>query len=260
MAAKSNLASQLADKTTGQKIGILAGVVAVLGLLYWQFFYSSLDEELTSAKSAYTRLERENQSLKQREREWEQMVQGKEEIDQMLKKNRVSLPSSADLASFIGILQRQASAAGVTFKNWKRVKEEKAGSYVKVPVAVEVSGSFYQLMKYYKLLYETKRIITVENFSLKRAKSDRPDEVPLEATFRATTFRSADAPGGNARPGAAAKKQHDLVEKAKAAKEQREDAVESAIGEKTDDDDGAAPGDSGKSGVDRLKAPATGGL
>ncbi len=61
--ASQDLVAQLAKKPPAVKLGILVGVMAVLGLLYWQLVYSSLQEDM--AKSARTRdtLDKEHKKL-----------------------------------------------------------------------------------------------------------------------------------------------------------------------------------------------------
>jgi Tfp pilus assembly protein PilO len=175
------------------------------------------------------------------------MIQEKEALDLKLSTNQVSLPRTSDLPSFIGHLQRQAAVAGVTFKNWSRVQEAPVQGYVKVPVAVEVYGTFYQVLKYFYLLGKTKRIITVENFKLERL-PDNSDNVLLRASFRATTFRQAD---GAVAPEAVAPPQSGMIDKAKDARAKKEAQVEAVTG-KTDEQGNPVP----TSGVDRLKKPA----
>jgi Tfp pilus assembly protein PilO len=158
----------------------------------------------------------------------------------MLSKNQVSLPRTAALPSFIGHLQRQAAVAGVSFKNWSREDEEPVAGYIKVPVAIEVVGSFHQILKYFYLLSKTKRIITVENFSLSQERSES-EEVLLKAKFRATTFRQEGPP---VEADAVEKPESGMINKAKAAKEKKEQQLDEASGETP-----------AKSGIDRLKNP-----
>ncbi len=249
MASESPIA-KLAAKPLGYQVGVLAACVLALGGLYYQFFYSSLDEELSSATSQYSRLENENKKAKTREIEWKKMVEEKEELDRTLSTNQVSLPATAAIPSFIGHLQRQAAVAGVSFKKWSREEEIPVTGYVKVPISIEVIGSFHQVLKYFHLLSKTKRIITVEDFSLTPEKSDS-DVVLLKAQFRATTFRQEDG----AVPKPVAKPKSGMVDKVKDAKAKREAQVEAATG-KIDEQGNPVPSSSGPtSGVDRLKNP-----
>ncbi len=247
MAASESPIAKLAAKPLNYQLAVLAACLLGVCGLYYQFFYSSLDEDLAGAKGEYTRLENDNQKAKDREVEWKKMVKEKEELDRTLSANQVSLPATAALPSFIGHLQRQAAVAGVSFKNWSRKPEEAVPGYVKVPVSIQVIGNFHQILKYFHLLSQTTRIITIENFSLTPEKSDS-DDVLLRADFRATTFRQPDG-------AVQAKKKEEpksgTKSTAKDAKAKKEAQLESATGKLQDDEKPAAAG----SGVDRLKNP-----
>jgi len=248
MASESPIA-QLAAKPLNYQLGVLFACILAICGLYYQFFYSSLEEDLSSARSDYSRLENENEKAKDRVEEWQQMVKDKEALDQTLGVNQVSLPETAALPSFISNLQRQASVAGVSFKNWSRLAEVPVSGYVKVPVSIEVVGTFHQALKYFYLLGKTKRIITIEDFVLSPEKTESED-VLLKAKFRATTFRQADGavPKRTEQP----KPKGGLIQQGKDAKAKTESRVEEATGGKTDEKGNPIPA---TSGVDRLKNP-----
>ncbi|MCP4446154.1 MAG: type 4a pilus biogenesis protein PilO [Myxococcales bacterium] len=245
MASESPIA-KLAAKPLNYQLGVLVACIVVICGLYYQFFYSSLDEELVSSKSRYTRLENDNKKAKKREEEYKKLVKDKVELERTLSSNQVSLPATAALPSFSGHLQRQAAVAGVSFKKWDRLPEVAATGYVKVPVSVQVTGNFQQVLKYFYLLSKTKRIITIEDFSLTPEKNDS-DDVLLKAIFRATTFRQED--------GAVPKKKDAkkaVLANPKDAKAKKESQVEAVTGGKTDESGNPVPA---SSGVDRLKNP-----
>jgi len=192
MASKDYVA-ELSRKPLGFKIALLAGVVVVLGFLYWQFFYSELSDELQQERTRTNTLTKKGEKLQRDLKEWNELVLKKQSLDEELRRNQVSLPASSELPSFFLHLQKQAAGAGVKLDNWRRLKESTIESYIKVPVAMEVTGTFYQINNYFKLLYETERIITVENMALVHNKTTN-DEVQLTATFTASTFRLPDQP------------------------------------------------------------------
>jgi type IV pilus assembly protein PilO len=251
--AKESFTAQLAAKPLSHQVGILLGTMLALGLFYYQFFYSTLDEDLQTAKSGNVAAEQRNDELKVRQQEWAEMVTAKEELDIQLSTNQVSLPETADLASFIGHMQRQAAVAGVSFRNWSRLKEEVLPAYVKVPISIEVVGSFHQILKYFHLLGKTKRIITVEDFALTEDKGALADDVLLKATFRASTFRQPDGAAGAGQAAAQDPNSASMKDKMRDARATREGQVEAVAGGKTDEQGNPVP--DGKSGTDRLKNP-----
>jgi Tfp pilus assembly protein PilO len=247
MASESPI-SKLASLPLKQQVAVLIGAMVVLFGGYHQLYYSSLGEELANAEAQYSRSETASAELKKKENEWKKMIQDKEALDLKLSTNQVSLPRTSDLPSFIGHLQRQAAVAGVTFRNWSRLKEAAVQDYVKVPVSIQVFGTFHQILKYFYLLGKTKRIITVEDFTLE-PQPGNSDTVYLKAEFRATTFRQAD---GAPPPDTGTAPKSGMIEKAKDARAKKEAQVEAVTGGKTDEQGNpVAP----KSGVDRLKKP-----
>ena len=246
MASESPI-SKLAAMPLKNQVAVLIGTMVILFGGYHQLYYSSLGDELTSAEGQYTRHEKKSAELKQKETEWKKMIQDKEELDLKLSSNQVSLPVTSDLPSFIGHLQNQAAVAGVSFRNWSRLPEGPVANYVKIPVSIQVIGTFHQILKYFYLLGKTKRIITVEDFTIS-PQLGNTDTVYLAAKFRATTFRQADGAA------AAAKKappKSGMIDKAKDARAKKEAQVEAATGGKKDEQGNpVAP-----SAVDRLKKP-----
>lgn len=266
--AKESAVAQLAAKPVGVQIAILCGVLVVLGGLYYQLSYSTGEEDLVSADRAYKNLEKKQTALKVRETEWKKLLKAKTELDKTINTNQVSLPKDADLNSFVDHLQGQAAVAGVSFKSWSRNNEIAAGSYVKVPIAVQVVGNFHQILKYFFLLGEketTTRIITVEDFRLTPDTSGGPDDIFLKASFRATAFRQADGAAVFVAPkkdGAKDTKKKSGIDKVKEAREKREADVKSAVDAKGETTSPAAakkaesaPTPTTPSGVDRLKNP-----
>ncbi|MBL4635613.1 MAG: type 4a pilus biogenesis protein PilO [Kofleriaceae bacterium] len=236
--AKESPIATLAAKPIQTQIMVLCGILVVLGGLFYQMSYSAGEEELEQSVRSYKNLEKAQNDLKIREKEWKELLKAKKDLDLTINTNQVSLPKDADLNSFIDHLQGQAAVAGVSFKSWKRNDEVSAGAYVKVPIAVEVVGNFHQVLKYFFLLGEketTKRIITVEDFSMVPEKSGGPDEILLKASFRATAFRQADGAKtfvAKKEVKKKAPKKKSGIDKVKEAREKRETQVKDAVDKK----------------------------
>jgi type IV pilus assembly protein PilO len=189
----NDFVAQLAKKPPQVKLAILAAVLAAFGLIYWQFFYSALSDKLVQLQAQRTQLQNDNKRLKEDLDKWNDLTLEKDRLDAKLGKNAVSLPASSELPAFFAHLQKQAAAAGVTIKSWKREGETPVEAYVRVPVAIEVRGTFYQINKYFHLLFQTERIISVENLTL-GTPVGRGDDIQVSARFIAATYRQADAP------------------------------------------------------------------
>lgn len=251
----SNIAAKLAAQPFHIKALILVGVLVALGFAYWQLFYSSMSEEYKGLKTNYSKLEKENKTLKQREKDYKNLIKKKSETDEALKKNRLSLPSTADLPSFIGNLQSKAAAAGVRIDDLKVENEKVEAEFVRVPITVQANGDFYQIMKYMALLFDTKRIITVENIALDKPKGNKAGDTgdSLVATFQATTFRQPDGlDSGEPQKKEEAKKPKS---KAAAARDKRQKDLDKSAGIKEGSKESGTneQTQNNKSGLNRLK-------
>jgi type IV pilus assembly protein PilO len=188
--AREDIREKLAKQPLGTKLALLAGSLLVVGLGYWQFSFSPLKKDVQAAETRHDQLVSDNRRLVQREREYAQLIERRDELEDKLRESLVSLPVAAELPAFFVHLQRQASAAGVRVQKWSRRDERPVADYLKVPVEMQIQGTFHQIMHYFKLVYETDRVITIENFSLGSPRVG-DDDLVLSAEFTAATFRQA---------------------------------------------------------------------
>ncbi len=184
---------ELAKQPLPVKIGIAAGVGVLLLGLYWQFSYSGLGDDLKKAKQQTKSLQKQNQDLKASKAKWEELSLEKGRLDAKLAKNRLSLPSSTELPAFFISMQKQMAASGAELEKWSVGKEEAIDKYFKVPVSIEMTGTFYQINNYFYLLSQSDRIITVENLSLTSVSKNGTDGL-LNAKLTASTFRQDPPP------------------------------------------------------------------
>jgi type IV pilus assembly protein PilO len=268
--ARRDLAAELSQKPLGFKLGILAGVLVVLGFFYWQFFYSSLADEQKALTSERSKLAKKETALKQREKEWIELLQKKEILDEQLTKNRVTLPASSELPAFFVHLQKQAASAGVTVVSWTRRKESAVETYVKVPVEMHITGTFYQINNYFRLLAQTDRIISIGGLNLRPFRT-KNEEIILKASFNAMTFRQKDRPpdttlgessegdGGEDASGQPARGSRAGAGRFADSALGEQEAVENETGDQAARETAPAPpSDAPAAGVDRIVDPGTG--
>ena len=186
--AREDIREKLARQPPGTKLALLAGALLAVGLGYWQLFYSPLKSEVSAADSRHDQLRSENRRLVAREREYAAILEQRAELEDTLRESLVSLPVAAELPAFFVHLQRQASSAGVRVETWSRRNEQPVADYMKVPVGMEIHGTFHQIMHYFKLVHETERVITIEDLTLGTPQVG-DDELLLSAQFTAATFR-----------------------------------------------------------------------
>jgi Tfp pilus assembly protein PilO len=251
--AKS-VVGQLAKQPLKIQLAILAGVLAVLGFAYWQFFFSGLQEQRAAAESKKQSTAKKLDELREDKRALDALQRERPERKLKIEKGLLKLPAKSELPAFLKQLQNQAGAAGVKLKSYSQLAELAVDDFVKVPYQIEASGTFYQLTRYFWLLWEYSKsdsgmIITIENLSLGEV-TPGSDGIILTANFVAATFRQADA-GEDLPPVATepadGKKPADKP-KVDESRQKREDAVEAATG---------AAGEAAAPAAGAAAAPAT---
>lgn len=210
--AKSELLEQLAKKSPQYKAGVTLAILAVFGLLYYQFFYSSMLEERDSLEQRKDELTKTQSKLAEELTDKKRLAEQNEELQRTIRDNQRALPTEAELPSFFDHLQRKAGDAGVSIRRWDRRKEKSVDMYIQVPVEVEITGTFHAIMRYFSLLGVDKpaagrttarvdeRIVSIEDLYLGEAKL-KDGDLLLTAKFTASTFRQQEA--APAKPGKA---------------------------------------------------------
>jgi Tfp pilus assembly protein PilO len=255
----SDFVKELSRKPPATKAAILIGILAVLGFLYYQFIYTGLKEEQQKANVAKTKATNEKAELSRKKAEMPELEKRAAELQATIAANERALPTESELPSFFDHLQKKAGEAGVNIRKWDRQKEQELGEFAKVPVSMEITGTFPQILKYFSLLSpryhaapeqaeSAERLVTIEKLTLGGPKV-RNDDLLLTATFTASTFRQKVAPQARAPKPAAPKS------KVGEATKQREAAVEKAAGPSSGGDD--PPSAPSQTGTNRLTNPGT---
>jgi Tfp pilus assembly protein PilO len=215
------------------KVLVFAGIGALLGLLYWQFVLSPLRKERDAAAADLDAQKSEASRLKEQRKQYDSLVDKEKQLKEDIEQNQKALPTEAEIPAFMDMLSRKISEAGVEMVKSDQRKDvlieavvaapagaaagaapAAAGaaapaSFVKVPVDVEVSGTFYQLKKFFSSLRtkqsdanapspspgggsqsgEKQRIVSIESLTITDPKV-KNNEIVLTARFVASTFRA----------------------------------------------------------------------
>jgi type IV pilus assembly protein PilO len=208
--------AEFARWPTERKVLAFAAVGLVLGLLYWRFGYRALDERLESARSEHDNKVSTNRKLAEDIPKYEQLRTHMARLRELIEKNQTALPSEAEVPAFFETLQHKVNESGVEIHRWTNRPEEPIESFVKVPVDVEMTGTFMQIKRFFASLIQDdvrtatgaedkgsedrERIVSIENLALSTP-TVRNREIVLNAKFTAVTFRQEDKAAGTVAPG-----------------------------------------------------------
>jgi type IV pilus assembly protein PilO len=180
---------------TPVKIAATAGLIAVILGIYGGLFYLDIEDQIKGARSRQEQLKGEKDNYEKRKREYQayrtELTQLQQEQRELLK----ALPKKAEIPTFLSNLQEQAELAGLEIVSLTIEAENPMDLYIRIPVRIEVRGTYHTITKFFKNLSELPRIVNVENLSLSVEKAELGVSPHMRAKFVAATFRYRDAGG-----------------------------------------------------------------
>lgn len=205
--AASGAMADFGRMPTGRKVAVFVIIGLVGGLLYWRFGFKSLREKVDETQVAHQTLVDENKRLEGDIPKFAELRQKMAELQKTIDENQKALPTEAEVPHFFETLERKMTESGVEITKWKKGNEEPVETFVKVPVEIELVGTFQQLKRFFASLVEQpaaapavddqgteerERIVSIENLSLSQPAA-RNREMVLTAKFTAVTFRQDDS-------------------------------------------------------------------
>lgn len=231
------MAGALADfsrRPLQYKAMVFVGIGALLGLLYWQFMLSSLIKARDDAQTELDTQKNEQGRLRDQKKRYDDLVADEARLRAEIEQNQRALPTESEMPAFFDMLSRKTGEAGIELVK-REIKKDvvidaggapppaaggrapapaatPGASFIKVPVDIEVTGTYYQLKKFLASLRPRKvetqasdpdaveekdRIVTIETLAITDPKV-RNNEIVLTAKFTAATFRAnaPEAPAG----------------------------------------------------------------
>ena len=191
----NDLLQKLMRLKTPVKIAATAGVIVMIVAVYYMLFYMDLQDQIKGGEVQQRSLIAEKENYEKRKKEYlayrNELTQLQQEQRELLK----ALPKRAEIPTFLSSIQEQAELAGLEVLNLAIEAEAPAELYVRIPVRIEIRGSYHTITKFFKNVADLPRIVNVENLALTLEKaSDDSGSPRLRAKFYAVTFRYNDQP------------------------------------------------------------------
>jgi type IV pilus assembly protein PilO len=210
---------EFARRPTSYKASVFGGVALAFAALYFQFGYKPLRDELAEARGNSQQMAAKKVQAQKDEEDFRELQTKMVALKKIIDENQKALPTGAELPAFFDTLNRKVNEAGVEIRKWEYKSDVPVDAFVKVPVEIELTGTFFQLKRFFASLVqrgmgrpgeggEQERIVTIENLQL-TSPTVRNREIVLTARFTASTFRQEDAapaplPGAPGAPPSAA--------------------------------------------------------
>ncbi len=182
------------------KIGITIGLVAIIWGLFYFLVLADLTDEISASKSQHGVLEIERSTYQKRKVEYlayrNELTQLQEEQREQLK----VLPRKPEVPSFLSAFQEQLELAGLESQTFTPEAEQPEELFVRIPIKMEVRGTYHAITKFFRNASQMRRIVNVENLSLQPERTVADLETgtasKIKARFLVVIFRFQDQPGG----------------------------------------------------------------
>lgn len=187
--------SGFADASPVVKVLLGVLIAGAVGGIYYSALHMSLEEELEAEQrkleqnqQAFAKAQARARRFAEVQREWQQ----RQALD---RRNRRVLPESAEIPVVIRELNRLAETSGLQILSVRPQAEQRQELYVRIPVALSLSGRFHQVARFIYSVGRLERIINMEDVKLTNPKVSG-DDVMLSISLQATTFRRPEGKKG----------------------------------------------------------------
>ncbi len=186
--------------TQPMKMGVGAGALLLLGVIYYFLFHVDVTDSLEQAKVQHAKLMKDLNDARLAEQAYQKDLAELAEREQRQRELNKILPSSTEYPAFLSAVQSAANLSGVSLSAWTPRQEVPGQFYARVPMKVELSGRFHQIARFFYNVGQLDRIINMEDISITDPKLAGTD-VMLRADALATAFHLIEeaAPSDTAR-------------------------------------------------------------
>lgn len=182
---------QFTKVSLAKKLAILVIFMALVGGAYWYLYYMPLIDEMTQLDQQAVVLAQDKAKALRSKQSFEDDKRKLAKLEETVGDQLKALPNEREksMYSFLGQLSNQAELVGLMLEKVTPKKEDPEKYFIKIPIELELKGTYYQLAKFFFLVGSMDRIINLENIVF-TVDDIEENEALLDAKVMATTFRS----------------------------------------------------------------------
>lgn len=182
------LVTRLLQVSPLQRLLALVGLLAILGLAFYFLIYSGRAEDITRLRQSLARVRGEVSRTRTVARQLPVLEKRLASNTQQLRLVSRFLPDTEEIPELLIQVSDMGRSAGLDFLLFQPEKEEPRTFYAAVPVKLQISGTFSQIMTFFRGLSELPRVVDVTDLKIGDA-DVQPGRVNLKIGCLTTTFR-----------------------------------------------------------------------
>ena len=191
------------ERPTGQKLGIFGAIIVLLAGLFWQFLYSPLSTEREELGSKVDGL---RSKVIQETRIANDLPRFRAAVRDLEEKFKIALrelPEKREIPELLQSISGLARDAGLEVTLFQPKPEVPKDFYAEVPVAINVEGTYHQLLTFFDEVGHLTRVVNLSEIAswqpffrdtgmIKELADYVTGAMPIRASATATTFRYLD--------------------------------------------------------------------
>lgn len=173
-----------------QRLLILLLVMILLGVLFYLFGWSSLEDDIKAQKDRRLALLTQETDIKRKVANRDEIMGELDDLKTRKQQVEKVLPASAEISKLLQKIYGQAKIVGLEIKRFEPGNESIKKLYAEIPVSIEVRGTYDQIADFFFYVGKMERIVNIKNISIERLSGGAYGTGPLRVTCDAITYRS----------------------------------------------------------------------
>lgn len=199
----SDLIERFGRASTPQKLAGAGLLTVIFGAVFYFMFYSETADTAERLERKIASAQADKVSYEEKQRRYHSF---RAEVNKLLEEQKELLkvlPTDAEIPTFLQSIHAQGELSGLNILTFEQKPEQPQQFYATIPVKMEISGSYFQINKFFYSIGQLKRIVNIRDVKL-AAPTPTEAGVVLKAEFVASTFRfikpTASPPAGGSAP------------------------------------------------------------
>jgi len=192
---------------TWQRLAAVGAIVAmVLGAFYFVVIKSK-DEQIVKLRADLAKIQKEVEDNRRYAQKLNMMKAKIKKLEVALKKASKQLPTEKQIPELLEQVSNLGTQSGLEFTKFKPRGEVRKEYYSEVPVNLQITGRFHNMLVFFDEIAHMKRIVTLNNIKM-RSGSRKTGYTNLTVDCVATTYRFVErkAKSGKGKKGKSRKK------------------------------------------------------
>jgi type IV pilus assembly protein PilO len=172
-----------------QKVALLAIVVAGVAVGFYYYVAVPKSDLVASLQADIGRLDAEIQATSIKVKHLEELIAASKQLEEELNKKKERLPPEEEAVSLLKQLSDLGVRLGLDIKLWKpgSPAQDQSKLFVRMPVNVEVAGSYHTAGLFFDRISKMPRIMSVADLRMGSPKVER-ERVVIQTVFELTAF------------------------------------------------------------------------